>query len=58
MPKNKAKIRDKLAAQVAAFQKQGGKITELAAQVRTPTPIDMRTFRVKDVALQKWEGEQ
>ena len=58
MPHTRQAERDKLAAQVAEFQRQGGTITELAAQVRTPTPIDMRTFRVKDVALQKWEGEQ
>lgn len=58
MPHNRKAERDKLAAQVAAFKEQGGKITELTAQVRSPTPIDMRTFRAKDVALQKWEGKQ
>ena len=57
MPKNKAKIRAELAEKTAEFERTK-KITIVPPQVRTPTPFDMRTFRVKDVALQKWEGEQ
>lgn len=49
MPKNKAKIRAELAEKTAEFERTK-KITIVPPQVRTPTPLTLRTFRAKDGA--------